>query len=112
MTARDRVAVWLVRFRRWLYWQLQALPGRLYRGLGTLLRWLYWQLRAWFAGRSWIGKTLAVALALCALGYLADTIGANGVGRDLWQAGILVASVLATALVIRLIFTKHAGRPW
>ncbi len=86
---------------------VQRISDRLIDWTLRLLRWLAWRLRFWFTARSWVGKTLIIAAGLCTLGYLADATGADAIGRELWQAGILVGSVLVTVLILRQIWRTH-----
>ena len=81
-------------------------------GMGVveaLIHSLWWR---WLSF-GWIGRTASIAAVLCGSGWLFAQIGASGIASELWLAGIFVASVLAAALFIRLIWrdaTAHHRR--
>lgn len=58
----------------------------------------------------WIGKTITLIVLLYGIGWIVGSVGAEGVSRQLGSAGAVVLAVLATALIIRLIWQRHTGR--
>ena len=75
------------------------------------MRWAFRQLHAGFLSLSWVGRVIAVAVAIYALGYVAGVLGADGIAEPLGRAGVFILAVLATAWVIRSILRYHVGRP-
>jgi hypothetical protein len=57
----------------------------------------------------WVGKTLMVAAGLWGLGWLAGQFGMVAVAQELGSAAIVILSVLATLLVLRTIWYRHAA---
>lgn len=57
------------------------------------------------------GKTVAVIVVLYAGGWLAGTLGAQELGRQLGSAALSVLALLLTTLVIRLLWNSYIGKP-
>lgn len=64
-----------------------------------------------FFSLGWIGKAMTIIVVLYAVGWVVGSLGADGMARQLGSAGAVVIAMLVTALIIRLIWRNHAGRP-
>jgi hypothetical protein len=67
-----------------------------------------WQRFLWLG---WIGKAVTVILLLYGIAWIVGGLGAEGMATQLGSAAAAVVAILATALIIRLIWRNHAGRP-
>lgn len=67
-----------------------------------------WQRFLWLG---WIGKTVTVIFLLYGVAWVVGGLGAEGMAQQLGSAAAVVVAVLATALIIRLIWRNHAGSP-
>lgn len=59
----------------------------------------------------WIGKAVTVIVLLYGVGWVFGGLGMEATAREFGSAGAVVLAVLLTALVIRTIWRRHAGRP-
>jgi membrane protein DedA with SNARE-associated domain len=66
-----------------------------------------WQRFLWLG---WIGKLVVVVVLLYGVGWLFGAIGMEEAACEFGSAGAVVLALLLTALVIRLIWRRHAGR--
>jgi predicted MFS family arabinose efflux permease len=67
-----------------------------------------WQRFLWLG---WIGKAVTVILLLYGVAWIVGGLGAEGMAQQLGSAAAIVVAVLATALIIRHLWSNHAGRP-
>jgi hypothetical protein len=85
---------------------MRPYSGSVNRAVAVLL--YLWQRFLWLG---WIGKTVTVIVALYGIGWVVGSLGADSLSREFGSAGAAVIAVLATALIIRLIWQSKAGRP-
>lgn len=58
----------------------------------------------------WVGKTVTIIVLLYGVGWVFGTLGMNATAHEFGSAGSIVLAVLLTALFLRLIWRRHAGR--
>lgn len=68
----------------------------------------FWQRFLWLG---WIGKAVTIILVLYGLGWAVGGLGWESASHEIGSAGAAALAVLATALIIRLIWQRHTGRP-
>jgi hypothetical protein len=59
----------------------------------------------------WIGRVVAVIVALYATGWIVGQLGMRGMGRQLGSAALFVLSLLLTALIIRWVWRNYTAPP-
>lgn len=67
----------------------------------------FWQR---FLMLTWVGKTVTIIVLLYGIGWLFGAVGMEAAAQEFGSAGAAVLAILLTALVIRLIWRRHAGR--